>query len=403
MSLAAFVLLAAPLIAVPEVSLDGLDEPVARQLRQVRAALDAAPRDAAGAAAFGDAGRHYHAYEILAPAEACYRNAAALAPADFRWPYLLGVLQQDAGRLDDARESLMRALSGPERYYPGLLRLAALELAQGRNAEAERWLAPARAHSPEDPALLALEGELALAGGRAEVAAAALEKALRQEPRATRLHYVLGMAYRALARTDDARRELARAGPVGVRARDPLVEGVRALRLGESSYMIEGHQALRAGDLPAAADAFGRAAEASGGTSVPALLNQAAALAQLGRRDEALARLAEARHLDPRHTGVLFNSGVLLVQAGRAVEAEPMFAEVVRQSPGDAEARAEWGLSLAALRRFDEADRALGPLTLDEGRCRRLRDVLGAVAASEAAAAALRSRTSACPAAVPPG
>lgn len=401
MSLAAFVLAAAPLVAVPEVSLDGLDEAVARQLRQVRTALHAAPRDAAGAAAFGDAGRHYHAYDMVAPAEACYRNAEALAPQDYRWPYLLGVLQHDAGRLDEALASLTRALGGSERYYPGLLRLAEVELARGRAPEAERWLAPARAHAPDDPALLALEGELALAGGRAGAAASALEKALRQEPRATRLHYLLGMAYRALGRAGDAREELARAGPVGVRARDPLLEAVRSLRLGESSYTIEGHEAFRAGDFTAAAAAFGRAVEASGGTSAAALLNLAAALARLGRREEALARLADVLRLDPNHPGARFNSGVLLAQAGRHAEAEPMFAEVVRQSSGDAEARAEWVLSLAALRRFEEAERALGPLTLDEGRCRRLRETLDAVAAGDATAAPLRARTGACPATGP--
>ena len=398
MSAAVALLLAATLVAVPDVSLDNLDAEVARQLGEVRRRLDTAGTGAAGAAAFAEAGRHYHAYEMHAPAEACYRNAALLAPEDFRWPYLLGVLQQEAGRLEEALASIGRALAAPERYYPGLLRMATLQIALGRPQDAERWLAPARVHAPGDPALLAREGELALATARPQAAAAALEAALRREPRATRLHYLLGMAYRALGRREDALRELARAGPVGVRARDPLLEGVRALRVGESSFMIEGHQALRAGDTDAAAVAFARAAEASGGTSLPALLNLAAAEARRGRRDEAIARLGEARRLDPHHDAVLFNLGVLLAQAGRAAEAEPLLAAVVERAPSDAEARAEWGLALLALGRLDDAQRALAPVPLDAARCERLREALAARAkgARDPAAAALAGRARAC-------
>ena len=109
------------------------------------------------------------------------------------------------------------------------------------------------------------------------------------------------------------------------------------------------------------------------------------------------------RRLDPHHPGALFNSGVLLVEAGRAAEAEPLLAELVRRAPADTDARSEWALSLAVLGRFDEAEDALGPLVLDDGRCRRLRDALGAAGAggTTAPAAALRRRAGACASALP--
>jgi tetratricopeptide (TPR) repeat protein len=400
---AAVTALLAALVAVPDVSLAGLDAAVARQLGEVRRRLEAARADAAGAAVFAEAGRHYHAYEMLAPAEACYRNAALLAPEDFRWSYLLSVVLQETGRLGEAAEHLRRALGGQERYYPGLLRMAALQLALGRPREAEDWLAPARAHAPHDPALLALDGELALALARPEAAVTALEESLRREPRGTRLHYLLGRAYLLAGRREDARKALARVGPVGVSARDPLLDGVRSLRIGESSFMVEGHQAFRAGDFAAAAAAFARAVEASGRASVAPLVNLAAAEAQLGRPDAALAHLAEARRLDPDHVGVLFNLGVLLAKAGRVAEAEPLLAAAVDRAADDDDARLEWGLALVALGRLDDAERALSRLPLDPARCRRLRDALDAHASggSEAAGAALRRRTSACGAAAP--
>ncbi len=390
---------AAPvLVSVPAVSLDGLDPAVAAPLAEARARLDAALREGRPAAAlFADAGRRYHAYDMRAPAEACYLNAAALAPDDFRSWYLLGVTRHEGGDLEGAAAALGRALAGPDRYYPGLLRMAAVQLALGRPEEAERWLAPARVHSPDDPALLALDGEIALAGGRPAAAAAALEEALRVQPRASRLHYLLGMAYRGLSRRAEARAELAQAGAVGVAARDPVLDEVRALRRGETGDLIEGQQAFRAGDHAAAAAAFARAVEASGGSSVPALVNLAAAEERLGRHDAALARLQQARAVDPGHPLVNFNLGLLLAQDGRSTEAEALLAEAVIRSPQDAEARFEWGLVLVTLGRFDDADRALQPLVLDEARCRRVRSALAARPPSEGAGrAALDRRAAGC-------
>ena len=403
MTPAAALLLASLLQAradVPDVSLEGLDPAVAVQLRNVRHRLDAAQRaGGASAALFGDAGRHYHAYGMIAPAEACYRKAEALAREDYRWPYLLAVVQQEAGRVEEAAASLGRALAA-QRYYPALLRLAALALVLGRPDEAQRWLAPARAHAPTDPALLSVEGEVALAQARPAEAVAALEEALRREPRASRLHHLLGMAYRDLGRADEARAHLAQAGAVGVRAQDPLLDEVRSLRHGESSFMIEGHQAFRAGDFAGAAAAFAGAVEASGGSSVGPLLNLAAAEERLGRLEGALGHLEQARRLEPSHPLVLFNLGTLRARSGRPAEAEPLLAELVKRSPADAEARSEWGLALVALGRLDDAERAFSTVNLDEARCRRLREALAARPlsglATGGAVAALGRRASAC-------
>jgi tetratricopeptide (TPR) repeat protein len=365
---------------------------VAAQLREVRRTLEG-PADAA---TFGTAARHYQAYAMFGPAEACYRNAAALAPGDFRWPYLLGVVLQETGRLEESAASLAAALASPDRYYPALLRLAAVQTALGRREEAERTLIPARAHAPGDPALLALDGELALARGDAATAAAMLERALAAEPRADRLRYPLGMAYRALGRREEAAAQLARAGPTGVRARDPLLEEVMALRTGESPFMVEGHQAMRAGDVTAAAAAFARAVEESGGRSVPALVNLAAAEARLGRAEAAIAHLVEVLRLEPGHPAASFNLGVLLLAAGRAREAEPVLAALVARAPGDGDARFEWALALVAVRRFQEAVAALEPLSLAAGQCARLAGILPRADADEPGLAGLRDRVRRC-------
>jgi Flp pilus assembly protein TadD len=164
--------------------------------------------------------------------------------------------------------------------------------------------------------------------------------------------------------------------------------------------MIEGHQAFRAGDFDGAAAAFANAVQASGGSSVAPLLNLAAAEERLGQLEGALGHLEQARRLEPSHPLVLFNLGTLLARSGRPAEAEPLLAELVKRSPADAEARSEWGLALVALGRLDDAERVFPPESLDEARCRRLREALAARPrsgpATGGAVAALGRRASAC-------
>jgi tetratricopeptide (TPR) repeat protein len=352
----------------------------------VRAQVEQAQRDgSATATVYGEAGRHYHAYELNAAAEACYRAAGQRAPEDFRWPYLLGLLLEQAGRLDEAAAAFERALRPADKYYPAFIRLAEVELARGRTEAAAAALEAPRAHAPDDPALLAALGQIALLRHQPEEARRLLELALERQPRATRLHYPLGLALRALGRTDEARRHLERTGRIGVQPRDPLAEGVQALRLGENAHLMEGHAAYRAGDFRAAAAAYARAFEASGETSAGALVNLAAAEQRLGRGEAALGHLEQARALDPDGPTLLFNLGLLLRQAGRDAQAVPHLQHLLTRVPQDGEARAELTLALFALGRAAEALDALAPLAQPpRGRCAALLAALARVEAADA-------------------
>ena len=384
-------------VPVPHPSLDGMEPAVARQLGNVRARLDRAiEAGTTDAQLFGDAGRHYHAYEMLDAAQACYLNAERLAPDDFRWPYLLAVVQQDAGRLVEAADSLRRSLDKPDRYYPAFIRLATIELELGRLDEAVRRLEPARAHAPDDPALLAVEGELALRERRYEAALGHLLAALGRQPRATRLHYSVAMAYRAMGRTGEARAHLAKAGHVGVSPTDLIVDEMMALRQGEPAYMIEGHAALRAGDLDAAATAFGHAVEASGGTSVGALLNLAAVEAKQGLIAGALDHLQQARRLAPGDVNVLYNLGVLLAHAGRHAEAEPVLRELAGLAPDDEGARLGLARTLMAMGKADEAVDLVERVTvIESSQCDDLIERLDALASAPDATLARRAAAAA--------
>ena len=359
---------------VPHPSLDGMEPAVAQQLGDLRRRLaQGLAAGEADAALYGEVGRHYHAYGLFEAAEACYRNARRLEPDDFRWPYLLGVLQQTDNRPEEAARSLERALAGPDKFYPALVRLGQLYLTLGRADDAARVLEPARRHAPGDPALLAVLGELALAQGRPGDVVVHLSEALRLRPRATRLHYPLGMALRAQGKLDEAREHLARAGGVGVRPQDPLLDQVLALRRGERAYMIDGHLAFRSGDFAGAVENYRRAVDASAAESLGPLLNLAAAQAKLERLDDAVYNLERALRLAPDDVRVLYNVGVMLAHVGRAAEAEPLLRRLLAQAPEDQDARLALALTLLALERASEALEILASVDrVEASRCAEL-------------------------------
>src|SRR5262245_17579509 len=73
-----------PAPAVPEPRLDGVEPPVAAEIRERRAAVLEEPEDGERWGRYGmvlDA----HGHDV--DAEAAYERAAALDPSDFRWPY----------------------------------------------------------------------------------------------------------------------------------------------------------------------------------------------------------------------------------------------------------------------------------------------------------------------------
>ncbi|MBP9823046.1 MAG: hypothetical protein KBF21_02375 [Thermoanaerobaculia bacterium] len=248
----------APLRTVPWPNLAGLEPAVRQALQRASTTLATGTSDGE---AHGELGRLFHAHGFPAAAQVCYANAADLQPDDFRWPHLRGLALIEEQRLEEAGDAFAEAFSRRP-YYPALLRQARVAQELGDFAQTKALLAVALAHSPNDPALLALLGEQAALEGDDRAAVDLLSRALAFAPGATRLHYPLALSYRALGDVAAADRHLALAGRVGIVPLDPLADEVRARRVGATAWDLEGQRALQAGDAAAAAKAFRKALEA---------------------------------------------------------------------------------------------------------------------------------------------
>src|SRR5205823_1282725 len=280
-----------------------LETDIRAQLISLQNALTAGVKDSATteatlSEAYGIMGEVYHAYSLLAPARECYLNASGLASKDFRWVYLLGRLDQQEDRFDDAIRRYRIASQLRRDYVAVPLNLGDIYLQLNRLEEAERSFKTALQIERSNAAAYYGLGQVALSRRSYSEAINYFEAALASAPDANRIHYSLAMAYRGSGNAEKAKDHLARQGSVGVRAADPLIDGLQQLIKGERIHLIRGRLALEARRYAEAANEFRKAIEAKP-DSLSAHINLGAALTQTGDLQGASAQFEEALRIDP--------------------------------------------------------------------------------------------------------
>ena len=345
-------------VVLPE--LGGAHASVQAQLREAYDAVAAAVPGRRGET-WGELGKLLMAADYLDPAERCFRNAEALAPDDFRWPYYLGHLVRSTGRLTEAVAHFERALRLRPDDLAALTWLGQVFIDAGRPAAAEPLLTRARALHPDTPAVLFQLGRAAAARRDYAGAVALFEHALRLDPAAAAIRYPLAMAWRGLGDLQRARSYLEGGGGAGggggVALPDPLMAAVNTALRSPQVHWDLGLYAGARGDWPEAVRQFREAARLA--PDLPVVrLNLGLALNRMGDARAALDQLAEAVRLDPRLAGAHFAMGTLYERSGRDQEAIRRYTLAATHDPGHAEAH----LRLAdTLRRNGRIEASLAP------------------------------------------
>ena len=353
--------------ALPDLS--RMHEATRTQLGDAYRALEALePRSGAGeapdpgrGAAHGALGMLLLAADYPDAAGRCLRDAARLAPGEFRWPYYLGHVHIRLGDLDRAAGSFERALTLEPEDLAALVWLVHVHVDLDQPAEAERLLARAWASHPGTPALLYQGGRASLAARDYAAAVQRLEEALRLNPAATVVHYPLAMAYRGLGDLDRARAHLDRSGARsdgrgaegGVLA-DPLMAEIYTLLRSPQSHRDLGLQAAERGDWREAARQFTLGARMAPENPVMRL-NLGTALIRAGDAPAALTQLEAAVSLDPGFAAPHFLIGTLLERSGRDGEAIDRFRRAADADASMSAAHLRLGDALRRTGRFEAA------------------------------------------------
>jgi len=304
--------------------------------------------------AYSNMGQVYHAYSLTSPARECYLNAVRLLPKDFRWPYLLGKLDQQEGRFEDAINNYTIARTLKPDYIAALINLGNIFLELNRPNEALENFNRALALNKNIPAAYYGLGQLAMSQRRYTDAVNLFEKTLAQVPGANRVHYSLAMAYRGLGNSEKVKTHLALQGSVGVRVSDPLIDALQDLIEGERVHLSRGKLAFEAQRYSEAAVEFRKAVEAKP-RSFTARVNLGAALAQAGEVKEAIEQLEEAIRLDPTKANAHFNLAILLARQNKHEEAISHVRAALVADENDLGARLFLAQELWKAAHFDEA------------------------------------------------
>ena len=313
---------------------------VARAQAQFDRVAQGKPKSAQLAEAYGELAMTYQAQSLVPPAEAAYVNARALAPADKRWPYLLGHLYNDASRVPEAISEFEAALAIDGRDSPTLFSLGEVYLQHGNFDKARTMYQKLESDGDARAAALTGLGKVALATHQYKEAVEYLEGALKLSPASTRLRQPLAMAYRGLGDGAKAEQNLRQYAVNGVEPGivDPLAEALDAKVAASRTRVRRGQRLGKAGRFDLAELEFRAAVEADP-TNADAIANLGISLANLGRVDEAQRRLSESLAIDDTNALAHFSLAVVLDRQGLNELAMKQYRAALERDPGNLQAR----------------------------------------------------------------
>lgn len=350
------------LLPVPPPQLDHLEKAVSKQLRDKKQEVDAlagkpgVSRQQLGTA-YGDLAQMYHAYEFTEAAEACYRNAIVLDASNLEWRYSLGFLLQTVGRFSDALDHYQGVKTGgtnPPLDYLVFIRTGECYRSLNQPDQAKRSFEAAFRINPEGPAVLARQGEAALAEKRYDDAIKYLVSALEKQPAADKLHYSLGLAYRGAGDMEKARFHMSKYGMIDVQPPDPLKTRLEKLKKGYHTHLLSGKLAFSAKRYTEAVDAY-RKAIAADPEKAGAKIDLGVALAKLGKYKEAVAQFEAAIKLAPDNSTAHYNLGKVYFFFGNGAKAIEHLQFVIDKNPEDAGAHLGLANAFQITRRYEKA------------------------------------------------
>ena len=284
-------------------------------------------------------GAQLHQQGLLAEAETLYRKILETAPGHPDANHLLGMIERQAGRNEQAVEWYSRAIqANPDvAAYHGNLGNAFKDL--GRLEEAVSSYHKALAIKPDFAEAHSNLGSTLKELGRLDEAVASLHKALAIKPDFAVAHNNLGNSLKELGRLDEAvasyRKALA-IQPDYAEAHSNLGNALQDLGLLDEA-MASYRKALAI--QPDYAEAHG---------------NLGNALQDLGRLDEAVASYHKALAIKPDFVKAHINLGGTLKELGQLDEALACHRRAVEIDPGSAEAHHHLSLQLLQLGEMQE-------------------------------------------------
>ncbi len=354
---------AAPAQAPLPASFDTIDAQVATLVRKRHAVIAAA--DAPPAAAFADLAIAYEANNLWELGAQTWAQALSLREERL-WRFHYALCLRESGQMDSSLQELQGLALADPRLPWVQERLGEALLEHGQLAPAAAAYTQMIATSAPNPFGHAGLGQVRLAQQDYEGAIAALERAVAIAPTYRQARYMLGLAYRAQGRREEAAAELRR-GVDAVRSylNDPLAEQIDQATVNAPARRNLANTLL-ATRRPDQAAAVLEQIRAGGSADISDLNNLAVAYLQLNRLDEAEAILDAMADQSPEHFGTQLNLVSLAMRrrdvptaldhAQRAVAMAPRIARTHQTLARVQAQRSDWQAAADSLARAEQLD-----------------------------------------------
>lgn len=324
---------------ITEIDLGDLDPANRDTIINARNHLNTALQSGAGPAelanAYGELGALYQVHKVFQPADDCYENAKQLDPDNFRWAYYSAYLAADTGRIELALARYEQARTLNPGYQALRVRMADAWLALNEQDKArEAYESVVSATGLEAASLYGL-GQIALLNRDFDSAIDYFNRALQQDPDASRIHYPLAQALRAVQRNEEARRHIALRGDTLPAIKDPQIESLLAMKRGAAIHFVHAMHAINRHDYHDASEAFAQGLSKEPDNAV-ARISYARTLYLSNREDEARRELERSLTALPDNTLALFLLGVLIEEAGDPAKAAGFYRQALQRDPAHA-------------------------------------------------------------------
>lgn len=339
-----------------------IDPDTRSRMASLRARIEADPRDGH---AWLDLGRLFHAAREFDAAARCYAESDALL-GDAGSAYLRALVLERLARRDEAVPLLRAAIQRDPNLSTARWHLTTAYLESGDIVHAMAEARRAVAARPDDPVAPILLARGLLQNEQVAEATAVLEDFIRVRPGDRRARWLLGVAYRAQGRHEDAAREQALGRGAGADDwPDPLLDSVRRLVTPDRAALVAALELLRSGRVDEAIVAL-QAVVRTDDRDLDAQINLGMALRRALRMDEAIEVLERAVRINGTHEMAHFHlAGAWRQKAMPRADVRPDVAmlqqalvhvdDVIRLKPTFAAGHGLRGEILTLMIRLDEA------------------------------------------------
>ena len=314
---------------LPNPELSGMEGQVAEKIRLLRLEVEKNPNSSI---TWAKLAMNLDVHELKSESVICYKQAAALNPKEFRWPYYCAIALHEMGSPEDLewfeRSLLIMPNHAPlhNLYGRALFNKEQLE-------ESSQAYRRAIALDPKLPHSYHGLAQIELSRGDVEASRKYLLKALEIEPRYSEAHGLLAVVYRRLGETQKGEGELRylQQLPELTRMPDPVYAGLAAEGVSSWWYRRRGLAYMAAGRYRSAVKEFRMRLFLK--ADAQSHNNLGLALQRLGNHDEAIEQLQAAIALDKSYAEAFNNLAAALYEKGQTEEAKSYIDKALKLNP----------------------------------------------------------------------